>query len=71
MDGLTIACRHCGPVRVENERDVRYVRGIIDGFAAGHCPLVAITCPLCRDEVLMRDVRIDVDPMLAGGRETR
>lgn len=68
---LTITCAHCGPIRVEDAIEARYVRGLVSALAAGHAPLGAITCPLCRDEVRARDVRPDVDAWLAGGREER
>lgn len=65
---LTITCPHCGPVRIEDAIEVRYVRGIIDALAVGHAPLGAITCPLCRDEVRARavveDTRRPVEPWL-------
>ncbi len=57
---LTITCSHCGPVRVEDEPTARYVIGIVAALAIGHAPLGAITCPLCRDEVRARDVKMDV-----------
>ena len=62
---LTITCLHCGPVRVEDAAEVRYITGIVTARAVGHAPLGAMTCPLCRDEVRARDVSINaVDPWL-------
>lgn len=53
---MTVRCSHCGPVNVTDPAYVLAVKQVLNALAVGTAPLGAITCPLCRDEVRVRDV---------------
>lgn len=53
---MVVTCISCGPVNVSDPTTVKAYAAIVESFKVGNAPVMAITCPLCHDEVRVKDV---------------
>ena len=70
-DSLTINCPQCGEQTIRDRQYIGCMTRVLDAFAVGAAPLVAMTCYRCNCDLRAADVtRPTVTPWLAG-EETR